>query len=188
MRRLPEEFHEEFGQKGDTFFEIAELLYYHPDRQYTQPELAEMIGCSTTAISGHVRDMEKSDWLFRRENQTTFSWNTDVRNPAETEGTTAIRSFYSDIWELLKKHSKTVPGAFALIGFTMLLGGLVVFSFYVGFSLSITQNSGVPPVIYATIALGSFLTGLIISFLSPIQAIINSFVWRYLPSSWFRDD
>lgn len=188
MRTLPEEFHEEFEQKGDTFFEIAKLLYYHPDRQYTQEELAKRMDCTTMTISNHITDMEQSEWLYRRKNQTVFAWNTDAHNPASTEATTAIRSFYSDVWALLKKHSETVPGTFALIGSTMILGAMVVFAFYIGFSLSVTQESEIPAVIYATIALGSFLTGLIVSFLSPIQAIVNSIVWRYFPIERFQED
>mgnify|MGYP000406890672 CR=1 FL=1 len=144
--------------------------------------------CTTAAVSNHVTDMEESEWLYRRKDQTVFAWNTDTHNPARTEGTTAIRSLYADVWKLLKKHSETVPGAFALIGSTMILGALVVFAFYIGFSLSITQESEIPAVIYATIALGSFLTGLIVSFLSPVQAKINSLVWRYFPIDRFREN
>lgn len=81
-----------------------------------------------------------------------------------------------------------MPGTFALLGATLILGALVVFSFYIGFSLSITQDPEIPALIYATIALGSFLTGLIVSFLSPVQAKINSLVWKYLPVERFRQD
>ena len=188
MGKLPEEFQDEFEEKGDTFFEIAETLYFHPDRQYTQGELAEMMNCTTTTISNHTTDMEDSEWLDRRENQTVFAWNRDAHNPASTVGTAAIRSLYSDLWNLLKKHSETAPGAFAIIGFIMILGAVVVFAFYIGFSLSVTQQPEIPAVIYATIALGSFLTGLIVSFLSPIQAKINSLVWQYFPVERFRED
>ncbi|GAA0539989.1 MarR family transcriptional regulator [Halorubrum ejinorense] len=188
MRTLPKEFHEEFEQKGDTFFEIAELLYYNPNRRFTQEELAEKMDCSTTVVSNHVTDMEDSEWLYRRKGQTVFAWDTDEHNPASTEGTTALRIFYADVWSIIKKHSETVPGTFALLGATLILGALVVFAFYVGFSLSITQESEIPALIYATIALGSFLTGLIVSFLSPIQAKINSLVWKYFPVKRFRED
>ena len=186
MRKLPDEFHEEFERKGDTFFSIAKLLFSHPDRQYTQSELAELMDCSTSRISDHTSEME--EWLDRRENQTTFAWNTEVYNPASTEGMRAIKSLYVDLWNLLKKHSETVPGAFAIIGFAMILGALVVFAFYIGFSLSITEQSEIPAVIYLTIALGSFLTGIIVSFLSPIQAVINRLIWRIIPENAFRSD
>ncbi|WP_283402177.1 MarR family transcriptional regulator [Halorubrum sp. DM2] len=188
MRTLPKEFHDEFEQKGDTFFKIAELLYRNPDRPFTQEELAERMDCSTTTVSNHITKMEDSEWLNRRKNQTVFAWNKDVHNPASTEGTTALRNFYADVWGIVKKHSETVPGTFALIGATMILAALVVFAFYIGFSLSITQESEIPAIIYATIALGSFLTGLLVSFLSPIQAKINSLVWRYLPVEKLQRD
>lgn len=186
MKKLPKEFYDEFERKGDTFFSIAELLYRNPDRQYTQNEIAEIMDCSTTTISDHTSDME--DWLDRRENQTTFAWNREAHNPASTEGIAAIKSFYVDFWNLLKKHSETVPGTFAIFGFMFNIGALVFFAVYVGFSLNITGQSEVLPVIYWTTAIGAFLTGMIVSFLSPIQALVNRFVWRFLPTNVFDSD
>ena len=181
MRNLPDEFHEEFERKGETFFSIAELLYSSPDHQYTQNELAEIMDCSTTRISDHISDMD--DWLVRRENQTTFAWNTEVHNPARTEGLRAIRSFYIDLWNLLKKHSETFPGAFAIIGFVAILGSFVVFAAYIGFSLSVTGQSELLTVVYLVTAISAFLTGIIVSFLSPLQALVNRLVWRFWPKN-----
>ena len=188
MARVPNEFYNEFDEKGDTFFEIAELLYAHPDRQYTQDELAEKIDRSNTTVSNHTRKMVNAEWLNRREDQTTFSWNMDAHNPASTEGITAARRFYVDFWDLLKKHSDTAPGAFAIVGFALILAAVVVFAFFVGFSLGITKESGIPTVVYLSIAIGSFLSGVIITFLSPLQAIVNRFVWNHIPENPFQKE
>ncbi|WP_117594386.1 MarR family transcriptional regulator [Haloprofundus halophilus] len=183
MARIPDEFCEEFDSKGETFFKIAELLYTHPDRRYTQDELAERMNCSNTTISTHTRTMVSEKWLDRQDNQTTFAWNSETHNPASTEGTTAIRRFYADLWNLLKKHSDTVPGTFALFGFAMFLGAIVVFAFFVGYSLNFTQESSFPPVVYLAITAGLLLTGFIVTILSPLQAELNRVVFRILPDN-----
>lgn len=187
MARVPDEFRNEFEAKGETFFEIAELLYTHPDRQYTQDELAEKVGRSNTTISNHTREMVNEEWLNRREDQITYGWNSDAHNPASTEGITAVKRFYVDLWDLLKKHSNTLPGTFAILGTAMILTAVVVFAFFVGFSFSIFHESAIPPVIYLGIAVGSFLTGVIVTFLSPLQAVVNRFVWRLIPENLFQN-
>lgn len=132
MTSVPDEFYNEFGEKGDTFFKIAEVLYTHSDRQYTQDELAEIVDRSNTTVSNHTRDMVDAEWLDRREDQTTFAWNTEAHNPASTEGITAVKMFYVDFWHLVKKHSDTVPGAFAIVGFALILAATVMFAFFCG--------------------------------------------------------
>ncbi|MGB9956789.1 hypothetical protein ACOZ4B_10415 [Haloferax prahovense] len=186
MVGVPDEFRDEFDAKGETFFGIAELLYAHPDRRYTQDELAEKMGRSKTTISEHTGDMVDEDWLDRQDGQTTYAWNSDAHNPASTEGIAAVRMFYVDLWSLLKKHSETTPGTFAIMGFALILAALVVFAFFVGFSFKFTQGSDIPLLYYLAIAFGSFLTGVIVTFLSPLQAFVNRLVWRYTPKSLNR--
>lgn len=187
MVRVPDEFSMEFNEKGEKFFEIAELLYTHPDRQFTQDELAELVGRSNTTISNHTRDMVTEGWLNRRENQTTFSWNTTAHNPASTEGITAVRRFYVDFWALVKKHAATGPGTFAIMGFFLILAAGVVFAFFVGFSLGV-EESAIPNGIYLVIAFGSFLTGIIVTSLSPLQAVVNRYVLRHLPKRLYQNE
>lgn len=182
MVRVPEKFRKEFEEKGETFFAIAELLYTHPDRQYTQDELAEKMGRSKTTISNHTSELVEEEWLNQQDNQTTYTWNSDIYNPASTEGISAVRRFYADLWTLLKKHSDTLPGTLAIMGFFFILTAIVVFAFYIGFSIGILQGSGIPPVIYSAIAVGSFLTGVIVTLYSPIQAVLNRFAWRIIPN------
>ena len=157
MVQVPDEFRNEFNEKGETFFEIAELLYTNPDRQLTQDELAKKMDRSNTTISNHTREMVNNEWLIRQDDQTTYAWNSDAHNPASTEGTTAIKRFYVDLWNLLTKHSDTTPGTFAIVGFAMILTAIVVFAFFVGFSLKITQKSSISPLVYLTIGLVRFL-------------------------------
>jgi predicted transcriptional regulator len=187
MAQPPEEFHNEFEKKGETFREIAELLYTHPDRQYTQDELAEKVGRTNTTISNHTGDMVDAGWLTRQENQTTFTWNSDAHNPATTEGFTATKRFYADFLDLIREHTKTAPGVFAIVGFSFILTAVVLFAFFLGLSLRITQESTIPTVVYFVIAVGSFLSGVIVTFLSPLQAIVNRFLLRIIPESIFND-
>ncbi|WP_227132305.1 winged helix-turn-helix transcriptional regulator [Halorubellus salinus] len=183
---LPEQFEDEFDEKGEKFFEIAEILFQAHNRQYTQSELAERIDRSNQTVSNHTQEMVNSGWLERKDDQTTFAWNTGVHHPSATEGTTAIKSFYVDLWGVIREHSKTAPGTFALLGFVMIQASIVLFAFYIGFSLHITQTSTVPPLLYVAIGLGSFLTGVLVTFLSPIQAIVNGFALRVLPDDLFQ--
>ena len=186
MARVPSEFETEFEAKGETFFAIAELLYATPDRQYTQDELAERFGCSNQTISNHTSEME--EWLDRRDGQTTFAWDVNVHDPGHTETTMAVRRFYADLWGLLKKHSRTGPGAFALLGFVMLLTGAVVFSFYVGFALKLFAESALPVGIYLGIAIGCLVTGVIVTLCAPYMALVTGFLSPRLPENLFEKE
>lgn len=188
MPRIPEEFSNEFEDKGDTFFEIGELLYTQPDRQFTQTELAEKIGLTTSRVSDHTQDMTKEGWIDPQKNQTTYSWNTDVHNPASTEGFTAVKLFYIDLYDLLKKHTDTVPGAFAIVGFAFILTAVVIFAYSVGVSSGITRDPSISVTIYLGIAIGAFVTGVIMTFFSPIQAFVNRIVEYIIPKNYLRRD
>lgn len=185
MAKLPEQFCEEFDNRGDKFFEVAELLYTNHGQQYTQSELAEKVNRSNKRISDYTSDMGEEGWLNRHDGETTFVWNTKAHNPAETEVTYAISGFYADLWHILKKHSKTIPGTFAILGSALFVAALVLFSFYIG--LSITEQSNVPIVIYLVIAISSFLTGMITTVLSPLQALANRLLHRLLPFSLLQN-
>ena len=187
MPKVPDDFCDEFDAKGETFFEIAEVLYTNHDRQYTQDELAEMMGRSNKTISKHTGEMVTKEWLNRNDGQTTYAWNTAAHDPAATENITAARSFYSDLWTLLKEHTETTPGIFAVLGSVLFITAIVVFAFFIGFSLSITQQSAVPTVFYLAVAAGSFITGIIVTLLSPFQAIVNRLLWSWLPDGVFQN-
>ncbi|WP_135665187.1 hypothetical protein [Halorhabdus rudnickae] len=98
-----------------------------------------------------------------------------------------MKEFYCDFWSLLKRYSNTVPEILAIGGFTLILAAFVLFAFYVGFSLGITRDSGVPVRIYLGIGIGPFLTGVIVTFPSPLQAVVNQYVWRRLPENLYKD-
>lgn len=185
MARMPAEFDDTFDEKGTTFHAIAELLYTNPDRQYTQDELAERFDCSTTTISNHLQSM--SEWLDRQDGQTTYAWDTDAHNPAATEDISATKSLYRDLWALAMKHTETVPGTFAVLGCVLLITAVVMVAFFVGFSLSITADSAIPGIVYLALALGSFLTGIVVTLLSPLQAILNRLLWPRLPDWSVRE-
>lgn len=184
MDRVPDEFDTEFEEKGESFLDIAELLYSQPDRKYTQDELAEHIGRSNTTVSKHTTKMVNREWVDRRDGQTTFSWNTDAHNPASTEEFVAVKGFYKDIWRIIRKYTATAPGTFVLIGFFSILSALIMLVFILGFSLGITQESPIPLTVYLAIAITSFLTGIFVSVLSPLQAFVNRWIWRLLPDDF----
>ena len=180
MGDLPEEFHEQFESKGESFFQIAELLYFNHGHQFTFDEIEQRVGITKSRVSTHINNME-DDWLNRHKGQTTVVWDTEAHNPATTETTDAVTGFYRDLWRLLQKHAETAPGIYALLGFLMFTASAVLLSFYIGYSLSITQNSGLPPRVYLVLGLGIFLTGVVVTLLAPLQAIVNRILKAYIP-------
>ena len=187
MQRVPQEFRKEFEEKGETFFGIAESLFSNPDRQYTQDELAAKFEKSNETISTHTRKMEQAGWVTRRKDQVTFSWDKTEYNPASTEGLTAAKQFYVDCWNLLQKHSQTVPGALAMVGFGFVLTAAVVFAFFLGISSDVTRPSNIEPVIYLVIAIGAFVSGAILTLFSPMLAWGTRMILRVLPDG-LRDN
>jgi hypothetical protein len=187
MANVPHQFQDEFEEKGDSFFQIAELLYTNHGHQYTLDELADAVGVSNSRVSELIDEMAKADnaWINKSTEQMTIVWNTEKHNPASTETTHAVRDFYRDLWELLKIHSRTAPGTFAILGFLLFVAAVVLTSFYVGFTLS-PENSGLPVITYLVLAVGAFITGVITTVLAPVQAFINSLLWPRLPSNFFK--
>ncbi|AXG11972.1 hypothetical protein [Haloplanus rubicundus] len=189
MTRLPNRFQEEFDEKGDTFFEIAEFLYTNHGHQYTLDDLTENVGVTKAQVSNLVNDMAdgEEEWINKTEGQMTIIWNTETYNPASTETTHAVRGFYRDLWLLLKAHQSTAPGTYVILGFFLFATSVVMASFYIGFSLS-AQNSGIPPGTYVVLTVGSLITGVFATAMSWIQAYTNSVIWPRLPSDIFEND
>lgn len=189
MPRLPNRFQEEFEEKGDTFFEIAEFLYTNHGHQYTLDDLTETVDVSKARVSDLVGEMVDADkeWINKTEGQMTIVWNTETYNPASTETTHAVRGFYRDLWLLLKAHQSTAPGTYAILGFFLFATAVVMASFYIGSSLS-AQNWNVPARAYLVLAIGSFITGAFATAMSSIQAFANSVIWPRLPSDIFESD
>jgi hypothetical protein len=189
MARLPNRFQEEFEEKGDTFFEIAEFLYSNHGHQYTLDDLTENFDVTKAQVSNLVNDMAdgEEEWINKSEGQMTIVWNTERYNPASTETTHAVRGFYRDLWSLLKAHQSTAPGTYVILGFFLFATSVVMVSFYIGFSLS-AQNSGIPPRTYVVLTVGSFVTGLFATAMSSIQAFANSVIWPRLSSETFKSD
>ena len=189
MTRLPNRFQEEFDEKGDTFFEIAELLYTNHGHQHTLDDLTEDVDVTKAQVSNLVSDMAdgEEEWINKTEGQMTIVWNTETYNPASTEATHAVRGFYRDLWALLKAHQSTAPGTYAILGFFLFATAVVMASFYIGSSLS-AQNWNVPARAYLVLAIGSFITGVFATAMSSIQAYANSVIWPRLPSDVFEND
>jgi hypothetical protein len=105
-----------------------------------------------------------------------------------TEGIAAVKHFYTDLFTLMKTHSRTAPGTFAILGFALLLASGVIFSFYVGFSLRITQDSAIPMIIYIAIEVGSFIIGGVVTLLSPFQVWVNGLLWPRVSADLFGSE
>ena len=183
MTRLPAPFAHEFEQKGATFHGVAETLYTNPDRRYTQAELAEEFGVTRQTISNHLQEMEAAGWIQRRENQTTFVWDTDARDPGQTEWHVALRRLYADCWALLRKHSQTGPGVLGLFGLLFSLTAGVAFVVVVLVSIGSETSLLVARVSVLPLGIAFLVTGIVMTALAPIQALLNKLLWRVLPFS-----
>ena len=184
MANLPNRFKDEFDAKGETFFEIAELLYANHGHQFTLDEIENTVPVSKTRVSKLIEDMEEGEepWISKTEGQMTIVWNTETQNPASTETTKAVGGFYRDLWDLLKYHSRTAPGMYVIIGSFMFATTLILIGTYIGFSLR-GNSSGFPLNAYLALAISSFVAGGVMTALGPFQAFVNRHLWPRLPPS-----
>ena len=178
--KLPQKFQEQYSNRGDSFFEVAKLLYSNHSRHFTQSELAEAVGISNTRISNFTKQMVEDEWVARYEDQTTFVWNVDSRHPAETDTTLAISEFYFDLRDVILKHAKTTPGAYAIIGSAFFVTAVVALVMYLGTIANISEESTIPSDIFLVIAIVSLLVGVVITLLAPILAWLNRGVYWIL--------
>ena len=184
MANLPNRFKDEFDAKGETFFEIAELLYANHGQQFTLDEIENTVPVSKTRVSKLIEDMEEGEepWISKTEGQMTIVWNTETQNPASTETTKAVGGFYRDLWDLLKYHSRTAPVMYVIIGSFMFATTLILIGTYIGFSLR-GNSSGFPLNAYLALAISSFVAGGVMTALGPFQAFVNRHLWPRLPPS-----
>lgn len=59
MAKLPNRFKDEFDAKGETFFEIAELLYANHGQQFTLDEIENTVPVTKSRVSTLIEDMKK---------------------------------------------------------------------------------------------------------------------------------
>ena len=184
MKKLPNRFKNEFDTKGETFFEIAELLYTNHGQQFTLDEIEDTVDVTKQQVSSLLADIEEGEepWINKTEGQMTVVWNTETQNPASTETTKAVGGFYGDLWALLKYHSKTAPGMYVIIGSFMFATTLILVGTYIGFTLR-GNSSGFPLNAYLALAISSFVAGGVMTALGPFQAFVNRHLWPRLPPS-----
>jgi predicted transcriptional regulator len=175
MRRIPSELKDEFSNRGDSFDSVVETLYTNYDREFTQTDLVKEVDITQPRISEFTQELVDSDWIKKRKGRTTYSWNTELHNPASTDGTKAISGFYSDLGWLIKKHSETRPGLFAILGAGMFVAAIVLLSFFIGYLVNGNPDSGISGFTYLAISLGSLLVGVVITLLSPMHAWLHRF-------------
>lgn len=189
MSNLPNRFHDEFDAKGETFFEIAELLYENHGQQFTLDDIEAVVDVSKPRVSELIEDIEDAEepWINKTEGQMTIVWNTETQNPAATETTKAVGGFYRDLWSLLKYHSSTAPGVYVIVGSLMFATALVLVGTYIGFSLS-GRSSEFPLEAYLVLSISSFVAGGIVTALGPFQALVNKHLWAHLPPWMFKDE
>lgn len=173
MTDLPREFEEEFDSKGETFFGLAETLYQNHGYQFTLDELAEEVDLSKSRVSSHLKRPNETDWVNKEKGDTTYVWNTEKYNPAETETTDAVFGLYTDLGQVLKKHLGTSTGTPAILGLMFFVASFVMWVFYIGYSINLFQESALPVGVYLGLGLGLVVVGLLITLLSPLLAIGN---------------
>lgn len=183
MTNVPREFEKEFDSKGETFFEIAETLYENHGDQYTLEELSDEVGVSDSRVSIHLSEPTDDDWVNKQKGKTTFVWNTEKYNPAGTEATDAIFGLYVDLWRILKTHTKTSAGIPAIGGFMAFVAAAVIGTFYLGFTIGLFRDSSLPIEIYLLLSLGLVITGVIVTIMSPLLALLNK-IARRIYHSW----
>ncbi|MDH5020388.1 hypothetical protein [Halobacterium rubrum] len=170
---LPEEFREEFDSKGETFFQIAETLYENHGDQFTLSDLADEVGLSKSRVSTHLEEPQEGDWVSKNSGDTTYVWNTEKYNPIEIETTDAVFGLYTDLWEVLKRHSRATTGTPAIAGLVLFITAGMMWFLYFGFSVGLFQESVIPITGYFGVGLVLFITGVAVTLLSPTMAIAN---------------
>jgi len=175
MVRLPDELREGYANHGDTFFAVAELLYRHPDRYFTLEEIANEVGVTKRRVNDFTEKLE-GEWFDRHDNQTTFTWNIEKHNPAQTETTQAVSGLYTNLWEVVKTHSQTGTGVYAIVGLFLFITAGVMWIFYFSFMTGLFGESSLPVSLYFWLGVGFVLTAIISTVLASVQAIINRLV------------
>ena len=178
MASLPDQFHEEYDNHGDTFFEVSRLLVNNHSRHFTQSELAAKVDVSQTRISDFTTTLTDDGWTKRHENQTTFKWNSDIYNPAQRGASDAMLGLYRDLWRVIKTHIRTTTGMWAFIGLILFVAALVLLSFYIVLKTGLFGESTVPPVAYLIIGGGLVISGVIVTAISSLQAFVNRILDR----------
>lgn len=185
MTDLPRDFYDEYENRGDTFFEIAQILLDNHGRLYTQSELADEVGISKSRVSTFTQVLEDDGWINSQDGQMTFVWNTEEHNPAETAGREAVFGLYRDLFVVFKNHTRTLPGAFALFGFFFFVAASVLLSMYLILISGLVSDSALPPSIYLLLGFGSIIAGFAMTGFTYLQAFVYRILDRILgrPSS-----
>jgi len=176
MANLPERFLREYDGKGDSFHETAALLYSNHGHQYTQTELSTAVDVSQTRISAFTEELVEDGWLDRHDGQTTFVWNTERHNPAETAATDAVLSLYHDLWRVLTNHARTAPGIFALIGFGLGLTGGVLLLFSLALAAGLIGETAISAGVYLGSGLGFLILAVLFTAAVSIQTTLNRLI------------
>jgi lipopolysaccharide export LptBFGC system permease protein LptF len=180
MGTLPDQFRGDYENYGDSFFDVARLLVENHDRQFTQPDLADRVGVSQSRVSDFTATLCDDEWITRQENQTTFEWDTERYNPAEREATDAVFGLYRDLWTVLQAHSQTSTTLWSIFGLAFFVAATVLLAFYFAVSTGLFGESAVSPVVYLFLGGGLFISGLLMTALTPLQAFVNRFFERLI--------
>lgn len=178
MGTLPDQFREDYQNYGDSFFAVARLLVKNHDRQFTQSDLADSVGVSQSRVSGFTARLTDDGWITRRENRTTFEWDTEQYNPAERAATDAVLGLYRDLWAVLQAHSQTSTTLWAIFGLVFFVAATVFFGFYLAVKTRLFGDSAIAPVVYLVLCGGLVVSGLLVTAITPLQAFINRSLGR----------
>lgn len=117
MPELPPNFHEDFPNKGDTFYSIAEIALSDHGRQLTAEEIAERVEPEKEGVQQHLRKLEENGWIDGFDGPKSYTWNTQKHNPAEYDAQEAVGTVSDEILLLSKRalRSPTESLAFAAV-------------------------------------------------------------------------
>jgi len=180
MATLPDQLYDDYDNYGESFFTVVRFLAENHDRQYTQSEITEQVDVSQSRVSDFTTVLTDDGWINRYENQTTFSWNADNYHPAERVATDAVSGLYRDLWAVVKTHSQTTTGLWALMGLVFFVAATVLLSFYFAIKTGLFGESAVSPVVFFVLGGGLVIAGTIMTAVTPLQAFVNRSLDRLL--------
>jgi hypothetical protein len=160
MPALPPDLHDDYPEKGETFFTIAEIVLTNHGRQLTADDIADRVEPEYEGVRQHLKTLEDDGWIDGANGPKRYTWDTQQYNPAEHDPHEAVGSVTADAITLAKRATRSPAELFAVVAIIGLTTGVVVAAS--GVIAAVLPIGTTPPLSYAAIgggfALGSLLT------------------------------
>lgn len=176
MTRLPSEFKDQYESRGETFFEIAEILCRNHGQIFTAESIESNVDVRERQVQNLLKDLSEDEWVESQTGVKTYEWNIERYNPAEIVALNAVWSLYRDLWRMFKRHSKTTTGIIAIFGFLFFVAGFVSASISIILGSGIFEEPEISPRIYLILGIAFFGAGVMITAFVGLQAFVNRFI------------